>query len=284
MLNRIIRILHWILVFLWILSAVLTLSAFLPSVESYLSNVISNFNVSFAEFLTLFVVTSTALIAVLTLQDRLDYNKHEKIFRDSMFYFQQAKDGLQEALELLRDGNNDRVLWIRAARAIKSAQTLAEHITTASLRTAYKQVEHRTRNELYLALTILNDETGRREPLPPQFFYGTRDWRTPCSLDELAVATSGIGSAYSPDINSLPKQPVLDLLDQRSIMTIMDFTEYPADFEDPLHSSFDGIPDWEHNWEYTIGFKGGAMRYFAHRKQFYAMREKLRPTGSNSPE
>ena len=71
---------------------------------------------------------------------------------------------LDEVLELLRNRNNNRIIWVRAARSLLQARALGAKIDVNELQQAYRLYEHRIRNELYLALTLEEPKTGNRLP------------------------------------------------------------------------------------------------------------------------
>ena len=206
-------------------------------------------------------ISTAALIALLA------YNRGKRQSR-SEFFFKQASEGLDEAYNLLRDQNNNRVIWVRAARSLLQAKKLSEEIELEEYQRAYRLHELRVRNDLYLALTINNTYTGNRQPLPPHFFFGRPDWTEDAtnerSLDEVAIKASQPIEVYEVTIDRVPQEPPLYPLSEKSVIAIFDFLDYPEDFVETL----DDVKDWPPNL-YSYMFtneKSGAARYVAHRQ------------------
>ena len=72
-------------------------------------------------------------------QDIVDTDKR------SLFFFEQAKLGLEEVYDMLKDQNNDRVTWIRAARDLLRARSLGKAITVKEYQEAYRLTEEKIR-------------------------------------------------------------------------------------------------------------------------------------------
>jgi hypothetical protein len=162
----------------------------------------------------------------------------------------------------LKDRNNERVIWVRASRSLLQAQALAKRIELKEYQDAYQLYEQKARNDLYLALTLYDEKTKRRQPLPPQFFYGVKDWTVHRALDDVACEASNQPEAYRVDINSVPPQPHLQPLSESSVVAVFDFLDYPKDYDDPLQN----VRLWNDDWTATHGEKAGAARYVAHRR------------------
>lgn len=171
---------------------------------------------------------------------RIQENKHSR----SKFFFSQASHGLDQVLKLLHNKNNDRIIWVRAARSLLQAQKLAKEIELEEFQRAYHLYEEKIRHDLYLALTIYDQSTGRRQALPPQFFYGVADWNTGRTLDDTAIEVSNPLKAYRAVLDEVPPQPYLRPLAEESVVAIFDFLEYPKDYDDPL----DDVQIWSTNW------------------------------------
>jgi hypothetical protein len=217
------------------------------------------------------VVSIGALIALLTYRRERKKWEHEKARTRSEFFFRQAAAGLDEVLSLLKDQNNDRVIWVRAARSLLQARALATKVELPEYQNAYRLHEHKVRNDLYLALSIYDAATGRRQPLPPQFFYGVKDWTVQRPLDDVAVQASTQPEAYNVDINSVPPQPHLLPLAAKTVVAIFDFLDYPKEYDDPLQQ----VRVWDGDWTTTHREKAGAARYVAHTKSKTAFAGKI---------
>jgi len=88
----------------------------------------------------------------------------------SLFFFEQAKLGLEEVYDMLKDQNNDRVTWVRAARDLLRARSIGKSISVKEYQEAYRLTEDKIRHKLYLALSVYDPNTHNWNPLPPQFF------------------------------------------------------------------------------------------------------------------
>jgi len=201
----------------------------------------------------------------------------QKIARDrqdskSKILYEQARAGLEEAYQLLRDQNNDRITWVRASRLIAQSQQLADSILSSEYRTAYPLAEESVRAKMYEALTV-RGEDGARNSLPPAFFFGRKDWKiSKLSLDELAKATSTRTKVYSvTDDHVVPDVGAINLAG-RSVLVVMDFLNFRSDYQDPLdaveHKNFNAWPD---SW----GPTQDARRYLSHQEKFIAVAGKL---------
>ena len=87
---------------------------------------------------------------------------------------------------------------------LSQARALGGKISVDELQQAYRLHEHRIRNDLYLALTLEDPETGNRLPLPPQFFYGVSNWKQSRPLDQVAIEVSNPIEAYRLTIDEIP--------------------------------------------------------------------------------
>lgn len=222
------------------------------------------------EQLPALVLSTAALMAILAYIREYDKTVNEKARSKSEFFFRQATQGLDEVFDLLKDTNNDSVIWVRAARSLLQALQLSKEIELREYQNAYRLHENRIRNDLYLVLTYV-DDSGDRQSLPPQFFYGYRKWRIPKSLDEVAVETSDKSTGGILDINETPQGPSTRPIPPRSIIPIFEFLEYPDDYEEPL----DTIQSWESPWHEIFGVRSGAARYVHHRGEAFPIGGKL---------
>ena len=134
----------------------------------------------------------------------------------------------------------------------------------------------RTRAKLNQILSF-DDYYGNKIPLPPQFFFGQKDWiqdwANKISLHKLAIKATDEGmKVYNPDISELPPQFKMGPIAEKSIVAIYTFLEYKEDFSDLLEP----IKLWDTNWMSTwVGNEQGARQYLAHREKYYADDGKL---------
>src|SRR5450759_1440344 len=70
------------------------------------------------KYLSSFIVSSAAFVALLTYLREKERIGKELEERRSRFFLEQASAGLEEVYILLKDQNNDRIIWLRAAREL----------------------------------------------------------------------------------------------------------------------------------------------------------------------
>ncbi len=207
-------------------------------------------------------VCSGVIIAILAFTRDRERLAREREENRSKILLDQSKYGLDEVLELLKDKNNNRDIWVRAARVLLNATSLGKQIIAPDYIKAYRLYEDKMRSELYRALTLYNEDTQEREPLPPQFFYGIREWRRNISLDDAAIEASAKVCVGDVTIDQVIQESSLRQLEPKSVVAIFDFLEYPNDYIDPLKS----VQLWIEDWESSFGPSQGAKRYVAHAK------------------
>jgi hypothetical protein len=122
------------------------------------------------KYLSSFAVSSAALVALLTFRREKKRIGRELEERRSRFFFEQASAGLEEAYNLLKDQNNNRIIWLRAARDLLHSINLSKQITTTELKEAYRLAEEKIRHKLDLALSVCDGET-KESPSPSIFLW-----------------------------------------------------------------------------------------------------------------
>ena len=142
------------------------------------------------KYLSSFVVSCGVLVALLTYVREKDRLRKDLEERRSRFFFEQAKTGLEEVYDLLKDQNNDRRTWIRAARDLLHSISLSKQIRVPEYEEAYRLLEEKIRHKLIVVLSVHDKETGVWSALPPQFFYGLKDLQPRRLLDEAAILAS----------------------------------------------------------------------------------------------
>jgi hypothetical protein len=221
--------------------------------------------------LSTIAVSSGVLVAILTFSRERRKQEVEHQRHMSEVFLAQVKDGFNDTIDLISDQNNNRATWVRAARTLLKSVDLKNQIISEEYKVAYELEEERARNELYTVLSLIDEKSGERKPLPPAFFYGINDWRTCNSLDDAAIKASSSAVAYSVTIDEVLPQPRLKPLSVKSVIAIFDFIEYPKIYNDPLKL----VGDWDDNWADSYGIDQGARRYVAHTKQKVAVGGKL---------
>ncbi len=142
--------------------------------------------------------------------------------KDSKFYLDSAVLALEEARKLLEDGNNDRVTWIAAGRALMQAQNLADMVSTD----AHKKVLelHKLKYRSVFRSAITNK--------PASFYYGAEDPTVPidkAAEDSTAPTTSAGGRRVSSTLKSLP---------ETALYAVWKACQWPVDYQDPLQGPF----------------------------------------------
>ncbi|WP_321778696.1 hypothetical protein [Sulfurimonas sp.] len=185
-----------------------------------------------------------------------------------------AKDGFDETYTLLKDLNNDRVTWIRAARILYKSLELKKDIKLPQFLKSFEVSEERLRNQLYRLLQTdpENPDQSDKVSLPPQFFYGIDNWRDcKMSLNEAAIDSKSPIIAYSVEIDKVLPEPKAGGLSESSVIAIYDFLEYPDDYSDPLSK----IKPWPNNYNGIYGIEQGARRYISHKMTYSVIDKKI---------
>lgn len=224
-------------------------------------------------FLTFLGVLWTISIAYDQFNNAKSRQDIEDSDKRSLFFFEQAKLGLEEVYDMLKDQNNDRVTWIRAARDLLRARSIGKSITVKEYQEAYRLTEEKIRHKLYLSLSIYDPTNHNRKPLPPQFFYSVQNWAVTRPLDDIAKEVSQKTNVYGISIDHLKPQSNIVPLSAKSVIAIYDFLEYPADYDDPLKT----VEAWGDNWEDSYGINEGAKRFVHHVTHNTAINGKLFP-------
>lgn len=224
-------------------------------------------------FLTFLGVLWTISITYDQFNNQKSRQDIEDTDKRSLFFFEQAKLGLEEVYDMLKDQNNDRVTWVRAARDLLRARNIGKSITVKEYQEAYRLTEEKIRHKLYLTLSIYDPITHNRNPLPPQFFYGIQNWNVVRPLDDVAKEVSQTTNVYEISIDQTTPQSNLVPLAAKSVIAIYDFLEYPADYDDPLKT----VENWSDNWEDSHGVNEGAKRFVYHVTHNTAIGGKLIP-------
>ncbi|MBT3017231.1 MAG: hypothetical protein KME63_15940 [Candidatus Thiodiazotropha sp. (ex Clathrolucina costata)] len=225
------------------------------------------------QILTQLFIGVGVLFAGLTYYNSIERQKTEDNKNQSRILLEYARSGFEQVIELLSNHNNDRVVWIRAARILAQTISLKKDIKTTEHMKAYEIEEFKCKGDLYRILSLY-DKTGSYDPLPPQFFYGIPDWEQTGSLDEAAIKADTEMRVGSLSIDDVVPEPSLYEISIPSIVTIYDFMEYKEDFIDPLNTDIRNY-NWGDAWINSMGKKQGAMRYVYHRTNHYVFGGKI---------
>lgn len=194
-----------------------------------------------------------------------------------------AKDGLDETYTLLKDLNNDRVTWLRAARILCNSIALKEEINHPEYIKSFQVAEERLRNQLYRLLQTdpQDPSVSGRVSLPPQFFYGIDNWRdSSISLDEAAISSKSPIEAYKVEMDKVTPTPKLGGLAESSIIAIYNFMKYPENYYDPLSK----IELWSGHYHDTLEqIEQGPRRYIAHKQKYFVADGKIHERNETKP-
>lgn len=224
--------------------------------------------------LSAIVLSSGVLIASLT----YSYNKKSQLSEsqrksDEILYLL-AKEGFGEVYSLLQNLNNDNVIWIRAARILCETLELKKSIKHDEYKIAYDIVAEKLRNQLYRLLQIEpdNPDNEDKKSLPPQFFYGVKNWRdNNLSLDDAAINSKSPPQAYRSKVDEVLPMPKDSRIESRSVVAIYDFIKSHDDYVDPLAK----IKTWSGDGYLAMGIDDGPRKYVGHFKQNYVEDGKL---------
>lgn len=215
------------------------------------------------------------MIAILAfIRDRHHQSK-DRVRKGDEIYLDVARASFDEVIGLLKDKNNDRIVWVRAARLLLHALEFKEKITTPDIIEAFDVSAERLRAELYRTLSIKVEGKNNIQPLPPQFFYGIDDWETEKSLDAAAIKGSSEMVCVSVSIDENIPSPSSGGLAAKSVIAIFDFMEFPKEYNDPLEK----VKNWEDYWADSNGMIQGAKRYVAHTKSNIVIGGKIHKKG-----
>ena len=217
------------------------------------------------------------LIALLTYWKDKKKIGRELEERRSRFFFEQASSGLEEVYDLLKDQNNDRIIWLEAARELLHSINLSKQISAPEFKEAYRLAEEKIRHKLYLALSIYDGKTKERTALPPRFFCGQLDWPVERSLEDAVKLASPKIVSQAVSIDKVLRPPTTTLLAEVSIVAVFDFIiKYPKEYKDPLKS----VTVWSDDWAFGgqnigLGIDQGARRFVDYKLRHNAIDGKL---------
>jgi len=204
-------------------------------------------------------ISAGVLIAIVTFFGDRERNS-------SKVFLERATVGFDTVINLLSDQNNNRIIWVHAARTLIQTLDLGDRIKNPEYKKAFNLEAEQTRVKLYQALSFRN----LGESLPGQFFYGSPNWKEHNTLDEAAIKVSNKVETIRGSIDSIPHLPASLPLSKKSIIAIYDFLKFPENYSDPL----DFVKDWGSEW-YTLGIDQGARSYVVHKKMKFTSDGKL---------
>ena len=130
---------------------------------------------------------------------------NESIKQESEFYMNEASNGLDSIYILLKDKNNQNIIWKYASDTINLVLELEQKIQNESHKKAYQL----KKTLLQIKLKKILSQGDYSISLPVSFFYGIKNWNdkgmTPRkAYEETYIAGLIIGVPKAFDINETP--------------------------------------------------------------------------------
>jgi hypothetical protein len=178
----------------------------------------------------------------------------------SLFYLDSCVKAYEEARVLLQDGNNERVKWVAAGRALVHAKELAENVSDSA---HVRVLElHRLKYRGFFSGCI-SEKTAA-------FFYGAKDSSTP--VDDAAAQ-----STAAETIGGRLTTTTLKSLSDKSLRAVWQAAQWPADYQDPLDRAFSD----EEQGKLTVLFRG-LHEFLEHKARWHSASGKLFPRNQNN--
>ncbi|WP_431475661.1 hypothetical protein [Massilia eburnea] len=158
--------------------------------------------------------------------------------RRSLFNLEASIQAYSQALGLLRDGNNQRATWIRAARILKHGKVLADAVSVD----AHKRA---------LELRLLDYRSEFRDILehkPAEFFYGVDSRYYELGLDRVAELASLANANEACHGITATRW-----LDEKSVYAVLEASQWPDDYQDPLRDELPGEGEMEEKTYFAQG-------------------------------
>ena len=216
-------------------------------------------------------ISSGGMIAILAFFRDRQNQKKDRVRKSDEIYLSIARQSFDEVFDLLKDRNNNRLIWVRASRLLLQALALKTKIETPDIIEAFQLAEEGLRTELYRTLRYTTKKHKNKQPLPPQFFYGIEDWETEKSLDEAAIKGGSKMVVSSVNIHENVPEASSGGLSIKTVITIYDFLKFPDDYNDPILN----VQNWDDNWEDSHGISQGAKRFVSHANNNFVINGKI---------
>jgi hypothetical protein len=186
-------------------------------------------------------------------------NMRDTSERRSLFYLESCVTAYEEASKILQDGNNERVKWIGAGRALGHAKELATMVTEDTHLRVLELHRLKYRN-------IFNDAISEKTPA---FFYGVQD--SSMATDEAAKLSTAREERGGRTVTS-----TLEELSDKSLYAVWEAAQWPTDYQDPLDRGFT-----EEEKGRLIVLFPGLHEYLAHKECFVSASGKLLPKNAD---
>lgn len=173
----------------------------------------------------------------------------------SLFFLESCVEAYEEARKLLEDGNNERVKWIAAGRALAHAKELASNVS---------ENPHRRVLELH-KLKYRGFFHGVLADKPAAFFFGVKDTSIPTD-EAAALSTAG------EERGGRPVTSTLHALSDKSLREVWEAAQWPVDYQDPLDRGFSA----EEQGKLVVLFPG-LHEFLEHNQRWHSASGKLFP-------
>ncbi|AIY65219.1 hypothetical protein [Pseudoalteromonas piratica] len=216
---------------------------------------------------------------ILKSQQQLDLSiRAEEIKRDE-FQLELVKSGFEDVFDTLKDKNNSRVKWIKAAKILLHTLEIEKHIKTDIGIKDYKFYKERLRIQLYEALQ-LETSPGVFQSLPAQFFYGVENWQdADLTLEQAAIQAHPVSDVQCEDINKILPDPIVTALLPESVTTIFDFLE---GYDPEMNELLSEVEYRDGDYMSAHGFKQGPAKYIHHRRKFKVLNGEIHVRDNNN--
>lgn len=211
----------------------------------------------------------SAFIASMTVMKSIrhsdEHKENENSTKNSKFYLDNIVDGLEVVYNLLKDRNNNRVIWVEASRTLENTLNLYDKVTESSHQEILNIKLMKYRHLFYQLFTLGENN----DPLPVSFFFGINNWNEVQDASEAnSLATNEPVAHLVNEYSTTPNPPLLRL-HPWSIMSIFNFTKFPSDYTDPL--SDNNFPTLQEinvdSYFEQMSFAAGAKEYVRFRKE-----------------
>ena len=139
----------------------------------------------------------------------------------SHFFLESCVRAYEEARELLQNGNNERVAWIAAGRALVHAKKLADNVVEDAHRKVLEL--HKLKYRGFFGACISDK--------PAAFFYGAKD--ETISIDDAAAQ-----STAPEERGGRVTTSTLKSLSDKSLHAVWEAAQWPEGYQDPLDRGF----------------------------------------------
>lgn len=206
-------------------------------------------------------ITCGGIVAILAFFRDRENQRRDSLRKKDEMYLEISKKSFDEVFNLLKNCNNDRMIWIRASRLLLNTLAFRNKIETPDIIEAFDLATEQLRVELYRVLSMKSGQHKDLQPLPPAFFYGNEDWETEVDINQAAIKSKPKIEGNEVTIDKNVPVRSCKWLQWQSVIAIYDFLEYPSDYDDPL----DRVNKWNTHWCDSRDHSQGARKYIAHR-------------------